>query len=641
MVAVDEESPPSGPLVVVGGGPPSELFAQPASELPESPAIPRELDTTLARRWMRAEQLAAIGLVHAAASALEQLATLAAPEPAEQARMRAAMLLEPLSRPAANALDERAGSAASLARALERHADDLAYDEALRVGARLLAEQREALSDTEHQALLVRLDELRRLADPPGRRVFEFDEPLDDGWRISSELALRRDPGALRIETLGHEGQRELVRRPLVWTGGEVEVEVELELERLEWGAGIHVELRPLAPDDTTQRPLALGVEAWGGSGTYELGFLGISDTHTPSTLGLPLAHPSAELPRERRRFRLGLRIEPSRDRMWTTLAGPGVAARVAHPLGSRTPGRYELIVQTTGRPWVRGLAHLDRLVLRGLDDDPAAPPPNARERVLLALAEGSPERALELLALAGLPPRDAARIELLALDELGHFDAAAQRLDAASEHCADDATTHALIGLLLLARPDRFGPALRELCPAPLLYDTAWIASETILQQHPEVGDVPRTLTTQLLGLERASPRSLAEALTIMRLLRFRAQGWAQQDAAAARRADLRRAIELGHAQVELLEPEARRGELATRLVAELSHARRELALALIERGELDAAIAQLDAALQVSPTPELVADRIVAVPGFAVLLGREAWRQRLERHRSGRGRL
>ncbi len=622
-----------GPVGVLGSGddrlPPIELTmvgAQPP---------PRGLDATLDRRWQRAEQLAAIGLTEQAGETLGELAMVADPQTAARARQRAAEIAEQSGRlHEAARLYERAASPDALARAVELHDRLHGFADAQRI-AEMLAGHSE-LAPGDRARWRTRAAELGALAEPRSRRVFEFDEALDETWRITADLAIQREAGGLRVDTVSGGGRQVFARWPVIPTGEPIDIQLELDLLRLEWGAELGLQLHHVdAPDESrsywmSQRNILLGVGAWGGGFIYRLNARGLED-RVPESRGLPIEHPSAEPPPERRRYRLGFSWVPDRETTWVSVEGPGVWARQLRGGPALPPGRYELRLVGSFEAWVHGTFWIDRLTVAGLVDDPDAPPLERDEGIRLALANGEPELAMQWLD----EEPDDPLLRMLVLDELGRWDEAQRAFELAVDGCAATPEAEVAMTRMLILQPDRFGPTLRRLCPPRRFQALVWTTLQSAIFQHPELEDVFRTLTAQLIDLD-TNVRDPTEGLLVLRLLEARAHGWRQQGARAAARADLVRGMGLAEALIDRAE-HGHDPVLLAALRDLLAALHRMHALTLLEQGNEAEAMAELDRAIEASATPELVADMIAIQPEFAPLRERKGWFDSIERVRAG----
>ncbi|MFV8754767.1 serine/threonine-protein kinase [Nannocystaceae bacterium ST9] len=620
-------------LVVLGSGDQRMGLLERTPRVAVEP--PAELDPTLVDMWRKAESLAMIGLSEPASAAFDALARLAGPDAAALAHRRAAEVAERGGvRQRAAESYEQAGDRDSLERALAHFERSHRFADALRVARRLV--ESEDLDEAARAGVRMRVDSLERLATPTERLEFDFDAPLDEGWRIARPGLLRRQPGGLGVECLSTSASdRVLVRRPIVWEGGRLELEIDLELVRLEWASALSFALFAVDEAGVAEGPplISRRIGSWGGGDHYMLDLnegLPVED----GGVGVARSMQGAQPPEGQRRFRLRLDLLAGVERSWstiTTIDGTGprdTAFELEQRIlgGPLEPGRYELRLLTSVEPWMRGEVRLERLRLLGARDDPEAAPPTRRERVLLALANAEHEQALALLDAAEpgeLEPRDAAWLRVLALDQLGRWSSAVPFIEQAIGDC-EGPEALARFGQAMLLQPDRVGPTLRRICTPERFLLATWAVTQVALYQHKDLADLHRTLTTQLGDLDRYEPRELDQALAVMGLLTSRARGWLMQDAASAAEADLRRVIALSRAR--LADPSLTPAEREDILrIGSLAHV--ELAVVSMSRDGHDAAAIELAEALALDPAPEIIADVIAARTVFDVLKGSPLW--------------
>ncbi|MFV8754769.1 protein kinase domain-containing protein [Nannocystaceae bacterium ST9] len=612
---------------VLGAGEESmPTLARPAHQRVEPPS---ELELDLRELWTRAETLAMVGLSESAVSTFAELARLSSEGGAAHAHRRAAELSERIgARRRAAEFYTRAGDPDSLVRALELDRAVHRFDEAARVADRLvaLAEPDQIAAPTELAAAL------HRRAEPKDRLEFDFSEPLDEGWRIARPGLLRSESDGLRIDLLGSRDPI-LATHAFVWDGDRLELELELGLERMEWGAQLRVELVAV---DEAGRPGptldALSIGSWGGGGHYVLDFEA-GTAFEPDSFGGARKLQGASPPSGQTRFRMRLDLTDDDARAWSTVSSLGegpLDTMLEYDRGfepeTLRPGRYELRISAGLEPWVRGVVRLERLRLLGAREDPDARAPTRREQVLLGLAKGEHERVLELLddpAGDALEPDEAAWLRGLALEQLGRWPLAIPQIERALGHC-EGPEVLSRFGYAMLLQPDRFGPIVRERCrPDHLVIDT-WTVAWTTLFHHPDLADVHRTMTTQLVDLDRQQPRSFEEARAIADLLTARSRGWYMQSLESAAESDLRRAIELSGQWLERPTlTEDQRRELSR--LRGLAHVR--LAGILMARNQPDDAADELLLALTRDRSPEIIADVIIARSMFAPLIGTPIW--------------
>ncbi len=612
-------------LVVLGlGDERMPLFQSAAAPLEQPPA---ELDEALADSWRQAEGLANIGLGERAIAAFVALARLASPDQAMFAYRRAAEIDERSGTGRqAGELYERAGDRDSLERAVARYEHSHRHADAARV-ARGLADS-DSPGDWRSRA-----DALDELARPHHRLDFDFRNPLDARWRIARPGLVRHEAKGLRVESLG-ASEPMLARRAIVWTGGRLELEFDLELETLEWGSGFHIALVPVDEHGQVEGELIglQGAAAWGGGDHYLLDLSGVGGDSGPAMRGV--TPPSGY-----HHLRLRMDLLAGTERRWSTVMtlsenGPAeTKLELDQPVlgGPLRPGRYELQMRSHDVPWMRGSVRLERLQILGAHDDPAARPATEREQIMLAQANGEHDQALALLdSLPGLDgrdelvARDTSWLRALTLEQLGRWPEALEFLEPALADCAPTPELLARFGHILLLEPDRAGPTLRRICPRDNFLLNTWAVTQTALYQHKDHADLHRTLTTQVIDLDRYEPADLVEARALLGLLSARARGWLMQDAVSAGESDLRRALEVS-AQWLAADSISDQDRDEIRHIAAFAHI--ELAVARMARDHHDAAASELERALAVDPDPEIIADVIRARTVFERLESAALW--------------
>lgn len=586
----------------------------------------------------RAEDLATIGLPLRAAAELRKLARVAAPELAAHLWLRAAELLEGRShRLAAAELYAQASADASLlgerAGATRRKAMQL-YEQVHRFRAAAdMAKSALELTNGD-TALAAELARLEALASDEPQLVFDFDQPLDAGWTIDP-LAVRRRMGRLEL-TLGGTEQGDIARREIQWDGGRLALEVELDVELIEWSSSISVVLHPVGGPPIPVLPV--GASTLGGGGLYHLSLGCVGDNvPEPGVEGYPIEQPQAELPEDKREFRLRAELAPNRKGMWCSVDGSGVHVEAALPdPGGLTPGRYELLIRGSEMErWGRAAASIDRIVITGARDltESERSPDSPAAALARELAEGRMEAVLEGLERhPQIEARERELLRFLALDELGQPERREAALIAALGGCGEDEPSRVLVGLLLRHRPEYLGPDLHRLCGVDRYFSILTEVWGGAIYQHPDSTTVGRVLTTQTTGLERWQPENPADRHKVLALLCARARARASLGTPGPNRADLERAVALGDRW--LAEQDAAgQAELAT----QLGRCRVDLAAERLDRGEADGAIETLRETLRRSPTLEILADMLTIDPRFASLRERAAWRDLIEPARAG----
>jgi hypothetical protein len=639
---------PRGRLFVLGSGTgrlPS-LDAESTSGQPSQPGQSSQPghahveDDALRAAIARAEDLATIGLPLSAAAQLRKLARVADPELAAYLSLRAAELLEGSGhRLAAAELYAQAsadpGPLGDRASSTRRKAMQL-YEQVhrFRAAADMAASALELVGDDA--ALAAEHARLEALASDEPRLVFDFDQPLDAGWTIDP-LAVRRRMGRLEL-SLGGVEQGVIARRELQWDGGRLALEVDLDVELIEWSSAIEVSLRPVG--GLPEHNLRVGAKTLGGGGLYNLVLDCVAENiPEPGAEGYPMVQPQAELPEDRRKFRLRVELVPTR-RTWCSAEGPGVHAEVGLPDPKLEPGRYELVIRGSNMErWGRAAANVDRITVIGARDltEAERTPGSAAASLARDLAEGDMEAVLEgLEARAPIEPRERALLQFLALDELGQPEQREQALIAVLGSCGDDEYSRVLIGRLLRHRPEHLGPDLHRLCGADKYFSILTEVWGNAFYQHPDSTTAGRVLTTQTAGVERWQPEHAADRYKVLTVLCARARARASLGTPGPNRADLERAVELGDRWLAELDVAAH-AELATQLAFQLGRCRVDLAAERLDRGEVDGAIETLRETLERSPTPEILADMLTIDPRFVSLRERAAWRELIEPARAG----
>jgi serine/threonine protein kinase/tetratricopeptide (TPR) repeat protein len=614
-----------GRVLVLGSG--DARLPSVATRAQQALAVPASLEPDLTGRWQRAETLAGIGLAKPAQLAFEELARVVDPRTAKLAQRRAGELaqLAGARREAARAY-ELAGDPDSLARAFELYEATHVHDAAARVAAMLAAHEQLDQSDQFDQGTRARWQATAARsqlhAEPRDRLEIDFRQPLDERWQVARGELLQLEAEGLRFDAIGAHDSL-VMRRELEWTGERLHVELDFELERLEWGSGMTISLHPL---DAAGKPSGddpfLRVIAFGGGDYYMLDFDNNSALE-PGSQGNRRELVGAAPPRGQRRFRVSLDVLADADQTWlevTTLAGEGprdTTLAFERPRHGLSPGRFELRVETTSEPWMRGRLLLLRLGLLGARDVERVRG-TIETDIARSLARGEHELALAQLDTATpgeLDPREAAWLRVLALEQLGRWTEALPELERALDRCADaQALRYFAYGVLL--HPDRFAPTLRRICTHEQFARSLWQVGAGALFQHKDLDDLHRTLTTHLVDIDRIEPGDEAMLDAVIGLLTARARGWSMQSLPAAAESDLRRVLALVDAWPE--SPTRRRAAA----IAEL-----ELAAVLLARDQPDAAALAIERALARDEAPEIIADVALARPLFRALREHGVW--------------
>ena len=616
----------SGELLVLGSG---DAQLEPLAPPIDPRILPvAGLEPELRELWARAETLAMVGLLDQSSAAFARLASVASSSSALAARQRSAELLEREGSVALAApLYEAAGDPSSLDRALGIYREQHQHADAARVAAKL------AMLPDASPERLAQAKSLALRARPDSSLEFDLREPLDDAWRIAQPGLLRSEPRGLRIDLL-NSPDPVLARRSFEWDGDHLKVDFDLDIERLEWGSMMHLDLVPIdaSGEPEGERIVGVRVAATGGGGYYILDRHGAHELEQGSVKREPRMK-AATPADDQRHLHISLDIAsdvPSARVVVETSAEGSAPRTLAYQLplepDQRRSGRYELQITTGPELWMRGIVRLQRLGLAGAREDSQAAPLSRRERAILALANADSAKALELLEgpeASELDPRDRDWIAALALEQLGQWSEAQPLLEGALGDC-EDAAAVARFAYGLLMVPDRFGPPLREFCPAEQFAERTWEVAWGALFHHPDLVDVHRTLTTQLPLLERCEPSNFFELRACADLLTARSRGWYMQNQGAAADTDLRRALELIEQWKERPELGADERRELLRL-GSLAYVR--LGAVLVIRNLFDEAEQALESALELDQAPEIIADVIVARSLFEPLHERPIW--------------
>ncbi|MCA9685222.1 MAG: hypothetical protein KC457_23775, partial [Myxococcales bacterium] len=515
------------------------------------------------------------------------------------------------------------------------------HEEAARVAARLV-EVGDKTDRAAMERLTSRAQRLRSLARPRSTLDFDLGKPLDSRWRLTQPGVIRSESRGLRVDIINVPGP--VLQRPFYWDGERLELELELELERLEWGAMLNVDL--VAIDEAGAAEATLGhlrIGAIGGGGHYVLE-RAEGRTLVPGSVVETPRMIAARPAEDQQRLRMRLDVSADTSTAWVSVTSSGEGhepTTLAYTLGfepaARRPGRYELRISTGRDPWMRGVVLLEHLALVGAGEDLEARTATPREQVLLALANAEHAHALALLEAApaeAFAPRDRQWLMALALEQLGRWPEAQLQIQGAMGACDDDEALARFAYAMLLV-PDRFGPTLREHCSRErFLFDT-WQVAWGALFHHPDLTDVHRTMTTQLVDLDHCRPRDFVQAQACADLLTARSRGWYMQNLGAAADSDLRQAIAM--VDVWMSRPQLTPEQAQTlRRTGSLAHVR--LAAVLVSRNSLAEAELELRTALAMDDAPEIIADVIVSRSLFAPLHERPIWAE-VVAAQSGRG--
>ena len=597
---------------------------------PPSIASPGTGDPVLDRAWRRAEELAAIGMARRASFVLLRMSSMAPPPLSSRFLARAAQLLEVAKRTTEAArvyeqmlavapVKDRLGIADKAIRLRERA---LHYRAALELIGRALALPN-VRSRTLHRWRRARA-RLLAMTRRPGVQLDPHHE-LDSHWRIHSPTALRRVGDAWLVNAANPDGKRERViaTRRVHWAGGAVRLVVDVDPGRMEWADGLIVRISPAG---TTSGGVSVGVETGGGGGIYEHRYLcGATGSGAAPTIVFRDA-------RVRRR-RIRLAVFPDRNEAVCEVSGmEGAPWRGPSRL---KPGDYELALvvrNIANASPAQMFARIYRLELSGVRDIGATAQSSTLERAYRSLSNGATVSALRLL---DRPPPGAGRLayrlaRYVAIRDTGRRAEAdaewrALRREIRGSPCGRVSQLSALVR----THVDYLAPVLRRDCTVRAYLRMLWSSWQLAIVLHGDRPDVRAMLTNQLNGLLALEPGP-EEVAFVATLLESRAAAYLAADRYAAARTDGRRSIQVLFAARARVSPITLRALLSTghRIMAAIS-------LAMHDRR---AAIAHIRASIQISPSPEIAADRIVADPSFRSLSGGSELTRLIAEARQGR---
>jgi tetratricopeptide (TPR) repeat protein len=236
IVAATQEEPAR--VLVLGSGD-GRLAPLPSADIEPRALPPGLTDPVIAEAWARAEQLVAIGLPGRTARDLSAIARLAG-HVAPDMLLRTAELFAAVGEDAkaaehyeaAATRDDTTSAALGGAAAARRRLGEFAAAEALT--RRRLA----AVGPDERAAVAEELAALAAATETRPAVALTFAGPLDERWRISDPVAVRRDVVG-RTLSLWASTAPVLAEYPLVWDGGPAALEVEVDIDEVEWGTGL------------------------------------------------------------------------------------------------------------------------------------------------------------------------------------------------------------------------------------------------------------------------------------------------------------------------------------------------------------------------------------------------------------------
>ena len=542
----------------------------------------------VAAAWQRAEDLAAIGLVEAAADALRRIGGFgASPAAQRDALRRAAALLRGHGQSAADVLEALSRLEAPRSRGqIDARLD--ALDEYL-ASAQLAPARRVAELLRADEAALSAADRGRLTgieAELGGERIALFDGALHPTWRVDPTLA-HVPPGSrgLVIETLTPDRAAEV---PLVRGPGALGLVIDAQVTRTEWAGQVTFRL---GPRDRAE-PGAILASVWGRGG-------GGINRRQITCFATPLQRWDRSRPAPRADDPLALRIEvtivPSRRvaRCTITLDGEAASSQFAIAPGDATD--WALTVEGgSSSAMTAAAARISTIEVTGFT--PGAVAADPRARAAFALAEHRAGDALGALAALTGADRTAwatRALEVLALDELGDRPRAIALIRDAVPPTPE-------LARLLRVREGQLAPVIRAALGrrvAPALLE-AW--SRTIEHDLHE----PRVLTATLRDLDDLPAPTAATRDSTLALLWYRGQALFL----AGRPDEGRRTIlaALALARPDLPDPLRQMVEMgAHRLAADA-----------VARGDHDAAERWAAQAIDVAPYPELAADQLLLDP-------------------------
>ncbi|MCB9762621.1 MAG: serine/threonine protein kinase [Alphaproteobacteria bacterium] len=556
---------------------------------PQAP--PSGLDPAIEASWRRAEALVAMGMPEVAAEQLARLAELT--ETPALALLRAAHILE----------DSGATSEARRRYRAATSEPTLAAEAWEGVGRTAMAERRleEALAATQERLALPRPPP--ELAEQAARLslwlqaptlTLDFAEGPDPALRISTPLdaSWSAQAGGLRVRKSDADV---LGRVPLRWAGDYARISMTLTPEQVSWGTGWTLRIQNLDGERYEQR---VGLDYIGGSGLYNFML----------SCG---GHPGFILQQDLRGTPITVTFEMSVDppeASCSILQGDVQLGRKVYALPGLAPGEREVDLTLGGHPVPGPLdGTLHRIELAGFElrDEP----PSVIEQANAALMRGASEEALSLVQATPSDPAEDALIRALASAALGRPGDAEAALREGLQASPD--LGGGLTALMLLRLDQLEGPLRGALGDRyPLAFAEAWGSA---LYAHPDEPWTLAPLTQHLEGLaeEAASTRwTEAEQATLIDLLSRRGGAWRRLGRVARAERDLERARALAEQQLA----RTRDADVRAELDATLTFISRELAIARLERGDAEGALALLLEGLTYAPAPEIYADILAA---------------------------
>ncbi len=565
-----------------------------AAPLPPPPSLD---DPLLVERWVRADELAGVGLTDAAAASLTAVVGFAATAQARRDLLdRAADLLVRADDDVAAVALTRDAELAPGAAALARDAAALArlgrYDEADE--AATAAATHPGSSPAQVAAAVALRARLAPLIAPGARVDLDFTGPLDEAWQVRRPAGVVRDPGRHALELTVAADERPVVERPIAWDGDSLAIEYELDLERLEYGACLRVGL----VDADGEYWLGAGVCAIGGGGRLlQLDRCKLAGTGWSEFRGQTMA--SATVDRH-----LVVRVAAFADGTATCSVDDGVHRRHMTETGARLPlpgpQRLAFGAFTAGAEPTLARGLLRRITIHGARAAPPGGERSPRDDAARALVEGDPAAALAALDLLVVTdPRDDL-LRVLAYNDLHDPVGLKQALPGLQRHL-DDPDWRADVTVLLRTRP-AVAMALYQAAGARLL--PALALAWAVTRSHARDPEIQRSTLAELGGIDHMRPETPEQRLALRDLL--------------VMRAGIRE--ELGHHEQARRDLEAALAVPPTELADDVeARALAHLQLAsLLVGSEPAVARAHAAEAAAISARPELIHDRIAAIPGL-----------------------
>ncbi len=432
--------------------------------------------------------------------------------------------------------------------------------------------------------------------------------------RIIAPDRLRVDRAGGALEVIG-DRVGPIARLPVIATGGPLAVEVAMQTPRLEYAGVVDIGLVARAPTGERRALFRIENVAWGGGsvtmqramltrrGADQIVFFN-RQAHTPT--GDPL--------------HVRVTLDPGDGRIevaeYTT--GQRWSDQLPADRLPRSDERLMLEIGSAAGDSPSGAtvrARVETLLLDGLAIDREAPLTDPALHVAgRALAEGRP--AVTLDRLGGRDDDAAAALRAAALYDLGRFDTADEIVGARLPDLVPGGPFDQMLRGRVRRDPLHFAPLVRAvLGPAA----DAWLqpAFAVHLDKHPLDPEVRLAARALLMGAggETTAPEAR------MALLLARSADHRRAGRIGAARADLERYRALLESQ-----PPPGADDQVTR-GKQWSRYHRLRAESRAQAGDLPAAIAAVRDALATSPTPEIMADRLLASPALRPLHAQPVW--------------